>query len=49
MPGDDGDALQEALDELNAATLPLAEQLMNAVVRATLKDKTMEAVDPNKL
>ncbi len=41
MQGTDGDVLQRALDELNAATQPLAEQLMNAVVRATLRGKEL--------
>jgi molecular chaperone DnaK (HSP70) len=49
MGGNNGDALQQALDELNAATQPLAEQLMNAVVRSTLRDKDMAAVDVKKL
>jgi Fe-S protein assembly chaperone HscA len=49
MGGNSGDALQQALDELNAATQPLAEQLMNAVVRSTLRDKDMSAVDVQKL
>jgi Fe-S protein assembly chaperone HscA len=49
MRGDNGDALQQALDELNASTAPLAEQLMNAVVRSTLRDKDMGAVDVKKL
>jgi Fe-S protein assembly chaperone HscA len=49
MAADNGDRLQAALDELNAATLPLAEQLMNAVVQATLKGKRMEEVDEKKL
>lgn len=47
--GDSGDALQAALDELNAATQPLAEQMMNAVVRSTLRDKDMSAVDVKRL
>jgi Fe-S protein assembly chaperone HscA len=47
--GDSGDALQQALDELNNATLPLAEQLMNAVVKATLKDRQMQEVNPKLL
>ncbi len=46
---EDGNQLQQALDELNAATMPLAERLMNSVVRATLKDRTMAEVDPKKL
>jgi Fe-S protein assembly chaperone HscA len=49
MAGADGDRLQEALDELNAATAPLAEQLMNAVVKSTLAGHTMAEVDPRKL
>jgi Fe-S protein assembly chaperone HscA len=49
MQGDNGDALHGALEELNQATLPLAEQLMNAVVRTTLKDRQMEQVDAEKL
>ena len=49
MQGDDGDKLHAALDELNDATLPLAERLMNAVVRTTLKDRQIEAVNPDKL
>ncbi len=49
MRGDDGNRLQAALDELNAATTPLAERLMNQVVRATLKDRSMAEVDPKKL
>jgi Fe-S protein assembly chaperone HscA len=43
------DELHQALDELNAATLPLAERLMNAVVRSTLQDRKMEEVDADKL
>jgi molecular chaperone DnaK (HSP70) len=49
MQGTSDDALQQALDGLNAATLPLAEQLMNAVVRSTLRDKEPGAVDVKKL
>jgi molecular chaperone DnaK len=49
MQGDNANVLQEALDELNAATLPLAERLMNNVVRSTLKDRSMEEVNPSKL
>jgi Fe-S protein assembly chaperone HscA len=49
VPADNTDALHAALDELNQATLPLAECLMNAVVRATLKDRQMEQVDAEKL
>ena len=33
----------------NQATLPLAERLMNSVVRSTLKDRQMEDVNPNAL
>jgi molecular chaperone DnaK len=35
--GNDPDRLQSALDQLAAATQPLAERMMNAVVTATLK------------
>jgi Fe-S protein assembly chaperone HscA len=49
MKGSDGDALQRALDELNAATNPLAEQLMNAVVRSALRGKDPGAEDLKKL
>jgi Fe-S protein assembly chaperone HscA len=49
MQGDSGDVLHAALDELNRATLPLAERLMNAVVRTTLKDRQLEQVNPNEL
>jgi molecular chaperone DnaK len=38
--GDDPDKLQAALDRLAAATQPLAERMMNAVVRATLAGHT---------
>jgi molecular chaperone DnaK len=37
---DDPDRLQAALDQLAAATQPLAERIMNAVVTATLKGHT---------
>jgi hypothetical protein len=49
MQGDSVDRLQEAVDELGAATLPLAQLLMNAVVQKTLKDKTMDAIKPEQL
>jgi molecular chaperone DnaK (HSP70) len=49
MPGNDGNALQAALDELNAATMPLAERLMNNVVQSTLRDRTMHEVNPSTL
>jgi molecular chaperone DnaK (HSP70) len=44
--GDAVDRLRTALDELAAATQSLAETLMNAVLTATLKDKTVEDVKP---
>lgn len=47
--GGDVGRLQEALDALNKVTLPLAEQMMNAVVQATLKDRHMGEVDADKL
>ncbi|MBI1918145.1 MAG: Fe-S protein assembly chaperone HscA [Planctomycetes bacterium] len=49
IAGDDVDRLQEAVDELASATAPLAEMMMNAVVRATLEGKKMEEVNPEKL
>jgi molecular chaperone DnaK (HSP70) len=49
MQGQSVDRLQEAVDELSAATAPLAELMMNAVVQATLQGKQMENVDPTKL
>jgi molecular chaperone DnaK (HSP70) len=42
--GDDPDRLQAALDRLAAATQPLAERMMNAVLTATLKDHTPDEV-----
>src|SRR5436190_20840962 len=49
IQGDDVDQLQQAVDELAAATSPLAELMMNAVVRSTLQGKQMQEVDPTKL
>jgi Fe-S protein assembly chaperone HscA len=49
MQGQSVDRLQEAVDELSAATAPLAELMMNAVVQATLQGKQMQEVDPTKL
>jgi Fe-S protein assembly chaperone HscA len=49
MQGSDVDSLQRAADDLGAATLPLAELVMNRVVQATLQDKRMEEVQPEKL
>lgn len=49
LQGGDVNVLHEAVDALGAATLPLAELLMNAVVRQTLKDRQMAEVSPNKL
>src|SRR5262249_7091122 len=42
--GDSPDWLQAALDALAAATQPLAERMMNAVLTATLKDHTPDEV-----
>jgi Fe-S protein assembly chaperone HscA len=42
--GTDPDRLQAALDGLAAATQPLAERMMNAVLTATLKDHAPEDV-----
>ena len=49
LPRDNPDELHAALDVLNQATLPLAERLMNAVVRATLRDQKIEEVDVDHL
>src|SRR5207247_1972744 len=49
IQGEDVDRLQQAVDELAAATSPLAELMMNAVVRSTLQGKQMQEVDPSKL
>jgi molecular chaperone DnaK (HSP70) len=46
MQGDSPDRLHEALDELNKATTPLAERMMNAVTKAALRDRKMEEIDP---
>jgi Fe-S protein assembly chaperone HscA len=46
---DNGDRLQEAVDELGAATLPLAQRMMDAVLQKTLKDKAMDAVKAEEL
>jgi Fe-S protein assembly chaperone HscA len=44
--GDDPDKLQAALDQLNTATQPLAERLMNAVVKATVAGHKPDEVTP---
>jgi Fe-S protein assembly chaperone HscA len=49
LPGDDGARLQQAVDELGKATLPLAELVMNAVVQAALKDKAAGELSPEKI
>jgi molecular chaperone DnaK (HSP70) len=49
MQGNNVDLLQEASDELGAATLPLAELIMNRVVKKTLQDKRMEEIKPENL
>jgi molecular chaperone DnaK (HSP70) len=49
MAGDDGERLQQALDDLNRQTQPLAERLMNAVVRKTLEGRQMSDVRPGQL
>jgi Fe-S protein assembly chaperone HscA len=46
IQGDNPDRLHEALDELNKATTPLAERVMNAVTKAVLKDRKLEEVNP---
>lgn len=45
--GDDADRLRLALDALAAATNPLAEKLMNAVVGATLKGRSADEIKPD--
>jgi molecular chaperone DnaK (HSP70) len=49
IAGEDVERLQQSVDELASATAPLAELMMNAVVKATLQGKQMEQVDPTKL
>jgi Fe-S protein assembly chaperone HscA len=49
MQGDGPDRLHEALDELNKATMPLAERVMNAVTKAALKDRKMQEIDPKTI
>jgi Fe-S protein assembly chaperone HscA len=46
---EDPDCLRMALDALAAATQPLAERLMNALVSATLKDQRPEDLRPELL
>jgi len=41
--------LQNALDTFNQATLPLAEILMNEVLRRAVAGKTEQSLDPSKL
>jgi molecular chaperone DnaK len=45
--GEDGNRLQAALDQLAAATQPLAELMMNTVLTATLKGHTPGDVGPD--
>jgi Fe-S protein assembly chaperone HscA len=49
VQADEPERLHQALDELNKATLPLAERIMNAVTKAALRDRKMEEINPNKL
>jgi Fe-S protein assembly chaperone HscA len=49
LASEDVDTLQTALDELGRTTAPLAEMMMNAVVRETLRDRKMEEIDPRSL
>jgi molecular chaperone DnaK len=49
IAGDDVDRLQQTVDELSAATAPLAELMMNAVVRSALSGKRMDDVSPENL
>ncbi|PSH03727.1 MAG: molecular chaperone DnaK [Acidobacteria bacterium] len=45
MSGDDHNSIQWAIDELNKATMHLAELMMDAAVGSALKGKTMESAD----
>ncbi|MEZ6139426.1 MAG: Fe-S protein assembly chaperone HscA [Zavarzinella sp.] len=49
IDGTSVDALQDALKELAQATIPLAEQMMNAVVKQTLTGKTEAQLDQKLL
>ncbi len=49
MRGDDVNRLHAAVDALGAATMPLAELLMNAVLKTTLKDRTPDDVRPDTI
>ena len=49
MQAEEPERLHEALDELNKATLPLAERVMNAVTKAALRDRKMEEINPRNL
>jgi Fe-S protein assembly chaperone HscA len=49
MQAAEPERLHEALDELNKATLPLAERIMNAVTKAALRDRKMDEINPAKL
>jgi hypothetical protein len=46
LAGDDPQLLRQALDRLAEVTRPLAEIMMNAVVAATLKDKSAINLKP---
>jgi molecular chaperone DnaK len=45
MPGDDYQAIRNAIDALNTATMHLAELMMDSAVSTALKGKTMETAD----
>jgi len=49
MAGSDVDVLNQALTNFGNVTLPLAEMLMNAVVKATLKGKDADHLHANQL
>jgi molecular chaperone DnaK (HSP70) len=49
MAGSDVNALQQAVDAFGAATLPLAELVMNAAAKSLFRGKTTDELDANDL
>ncbi len=49
MAGNDAEALQRAANSFGDATMPLAEHVMNAVVKKSLSGSKPDELDPNKL
>ena len=45
MPGDDYQAIRNAVEALNRATMHLAELMMDSAVSTALKGKKMETAD----